>query len=358
MEQRALGQTGMLVSKLCLGTMTWGKQNTEAEGHSQIEMALDHGVNFLDTAEMYAVPPTKETYGTTETIIGNWLEKTGRRSDIILATKIAGPRPAIDYVRPHLQRNNKCDMDYQSIIEACDASLQRLKTDYIDLYQLHWPSRPVNMFSVLRYPSDRGQADMEAGDSVPLDESLSAMADLVKAGKIRAVGFSNDTPWGVMKALALAETKGLPRVASVQNPYSLLNRSFEIGLSEIAIREQVGLLAYSPLGGGMLSGKYSNGARPEGARFTLFGNTFDRFLTAPGQKATQRYVDIAHKHGLDPAQMANTFVNMQPFLTSNIIGATSPEQLKTALDTHDMVLSDEILAEIDTVEAEYTIPCP
>ncbi|MFC3050799.1 NADP(H)-dependent aldo-keto reductase [Kordiimonas pumila] len=358
MEKRELGRTGIFVSKICLGSMTWGKQNTEEEGHAQIDLALDAGVNFIDTAEMYAVPPTQETYGKTEEIIGSWLAKSGKRSDVIIASKIAGPRTDIDYIRPHLQNDGKSDLDYQSVIEACDASLKRLKTDYIDLYQLHWPSRPVNMFGVLRYPAERGIKAKENKSDIPLSETLGAMADLVKAGKIRAVGVSNETPWGVMHALSLAEKEGLPRVASIQNPYNFLNRSFEIGLAEIAVHEQVGLLAYSPIAGGILSGKYAGGAQPEGARFTLYGKTFNRFLKPLGLAAMEKYVALARKHGLDPAQMANAFVNQQAFLTSNIIGATSLEQLKSNLDSHHITLSQEILAEIDAIETEFPVPCP
>jgi len=354
MEMRKLGRTDIKVSKICLGTMTWGQQNTEEEGHAQIDMALDHGVNFLDTAEMYSVPAREETYGATERIIGNWLEKTGRRSDVVVATKIAGPAPHLGYFRPHINGGNN-NHDRQSIIEACDASLQRLKTDYIDLYQLHWPSRRTNSFGVLRYkPLSKGDTD----NSVPLEETLSAIKELLDAGKIRAVGLSNETAWGTMHALKLSETAGLPRVASVQNPYNFLNRSYEIGLAELADREDCGLLAYSPTASGYLTGKYSGGARPENARLTMWGDNFGRYLKKAGTAAMERYVALARDNGWDPAQMANTFVNMQPFVTSNIIGATNLDQLKTALDTHDMTLSDEMLKEIDEIETEYPVPCP
>lgn len=351
MEMRRLGRTDINVSKVCLGTMTWGQQNTEEEGHAQIEMALDHGVNFLDTAEMYSVPARAETYGRTEEIIGSWLKKSGKREDIVLATKVAGPMATLKHVRPHLHRNGHNDLDRQSVLEACDASLKRLGTDYIDLYQVHWPSRRTNFFGVLRY---RPPAE---DNSVPLEETLSAMQELVDAGKVRAIGLSNETAWGVSTALGLSETKGLPRVATVQNPYNLLNRSYEVGLAEFA-KDDVGLLAYSPLASGFLTGKYINGARPEGARFTLFSETFGRYLNGPGEAAMERYVALARDNGYDPAQMANAYVNMQPFLTSNIIGATSLEQLKTALDTHDMVLPRDLIKEINKVETEYPMPCP
>lgn len=353
MDMHRLGRTDIRVSKICLGTMTWGEQNTEEEGHAQIEMALDYGVNFLDTAEMYAVPARAETYGRTEEIIGSWLAKTGKRDQIIIASKVAGPAPHLKHIRPDMRINGRNDLDHASVIAACDASLKRLGTDYIDLYQVHWPSRPTNFFGKLRYRSSKGE-----DTSVPLEETLSAMQELVKAGKIRAIGLSNETPWGVAHALSLSERKDLPRVASVQNPYNLLNRSYEIGLSEISEREDCGLLAYSPLASGFLTGKYMNGARPENARLTLFPDNFGRYLNQNGEAAMARYVTLARDNGYDPAQLANAFVNMQPFLTSNIIGATSLEQLKTALETHDMILPKELIKEINAIEKEYPMPCP
>jgi len=352
MEMRKLGRTDIDVSKICLGTMTWGTQNTEAEGHAQIDMALDYGVNFLDTAEMYSVPAKAETYGATEKIIGSWLKKSGKRRDLVLATKIAGPAPHFNYMRPHLHGGKGNDLDRTSIIEACDASLKRLGTDYIDLYQLHWPSRPTNYFGVLRYRLAKED------NSVPLEETLSAMKELVDAGKIRAVGLSNETAWGAMHALKLSETMGLPRVASVQNPYNFLNRSYEVGLAELADKEDCGLLAYSPTASGYLTGKYCGGAMPENSRFGLFKDTFSRYLKGPGTAAMELYVALARSNGWDPAQMANTFVNMQPFVTSNIIGATTLAQLKTALDTHDMLLPKELIKEINKIETQYPMPCP
>ncbi len=352
MEMRKLGRTDISVSKICLGTMTWGEQNTEAEGHAQIDMALDYGVNFLDTAELYSVPAREETYGSTERVIGSWLKKTGKRDKVVIASKIAGPSDGLKYMRPHLHRDGRNDLTRQAVIEACDASLKRLGTDYIDLYQIHWPSRVTNFFGVLRYK----QRDEDS--SVALEETLSAMKELVDAGKIRSVGLSNETAWGTMHALKLSETMGLPRVASVQNPYNLLNRSYEVGLSEVSHREDCGLLAYSPLASGFLTGKYCDGARPEGARLTRWESTFGRYLNTAGEAAMEEYVALARKYGMDPAQMANTFVNMQKFLTSNIIGATSLEQLKTALETHDMVLPKELMKEIDAVETKYPQPCP
>lgn len=352
MEMRRLGRTDIHVSKICLGTMTWGQQNTEEEGHAQIETALDYGVNFLDTAEMYSVPARAETYGRTEEIIGSWLKKSGKRKDIVLATKVAGPMPHLKHIRPHLHRDGRNDLDRQSVLEACDASLKRLGTDYIDLYQVHWPSRRTNFFGVLKYKHK------EEDNSVPLEETLSAMQELVDAGKVRAIGLSNETPWGLSEALGLSQSGKAPRTASVQNPYNLLNRSYEIGLAEMSIREECGLLAYSPLASGFLTGKYMNGSRPEGARFTLFSGTFGRYLNESGEAAMELYVKLAREHGLDPAKMANAFVNMQPFLTSNIIGATNQEQLKTALETHDMELSEELIKEINNIEKRYPMPCP
>lgn len=353
MEMRELGRTGIKVSKICLGTMTWGQQNTEAEGHAQIDMALEYGVNFLDTAEMYSVPAREETYGSTERIIGSWLQKSGKREKVVLATKIAGPAPHLKYFRPHLNTDGKGNnLDRQAVLEACDASLKRLGTDYIDLYQLHWPSRHTNFFGVLRY---RPKPD---ANGVPLEETLSAMKELVDAGKIRAVGLSNETAWGAMHALKLSETLGLPRAASIQNPYNFLNRSYEIGLAELADKEDCGLLAYSPTASGYLTGKYCGGAVPGNSRFGLFKDTFGRYLNTNGTAAMERYVALARENGWDPAQMANTFVNMQPFLTSNIIGATTMEQLKTALETHDMTLPKELIREINKIEDEFSMPCP
>jgi len=352
MEMRKLGRTDISVSKICLGTMTWGQQNTESEGHAQIDLALEYGVNFMDTAELYSVPAREETYGSTERIIGSWLKKNGKRDQLVIASKIAGPAPNLNYMRPHLNEGQGNNLDRQSVIEACDASLKRLGTDYIDLYQIHWPSRRTNFFGVLRYRPVKDET------SVPLEETLSAMKDLVDAGKIRAVGLSNETAWGTMHALKLSETMGLPRVATVQNPYNFLNRSYEIGLAELADKEDCGLLAYSPLASGYLTGKYCNGAVPENSRFGLFRETFGRYLNDTGTAAMERYVALAQSKGWNPAQMALTFVNMQPFLTSNIIGATNLDQLKTALETHDMTLPEELITEINKIESEYPMPCP
>ncbi|WP_275289281.1 NADP(H)-dependent aldo-keto reductase [Halomonas elongata] len=343
MQTRPLGNTGIEVSRLCLGTMTFGEQNSEAEAHEQLDRAVSFGIDFIDTAEMYPVPADAATQGRTESYIGSWLASRGSRDDIILATKAAGPGVA------HLRGGSR--LSREQIHQAIDDSLARLRTDYIDLYQLHWPDRRSNFFGRLGYEPD------EEEDAIALEESLSALQELVQAGKVRAVGLSNETPWGVMRALHLADRLGLPRVASVQNPYSLLNRSFEVGLAEIAHREGVGLLAYSPLGFGVLSGKYLDGARPEGARLTLY-ERFKRYTSPQAEQATRAYVDIAREHGLDPAQMALAFVNSRPFLTSNIIGATSMAQLESNLASESLRLSDEVLDAIEAVHRRLPNPCP
>ncbi|MCK2185403.1 NADP(H)-dependent aldo-keto reductase [Halomonas getboli] len=343
MQTRPLGRTGLDVSRLCLGTMTFGEQNTEAEAHEQLDRAVAFGVNFIDTAEMYPVPPKAETQGLTESYVGSWLKARGARDDVIIATKAAGP--GLDHIRggPRLTREH--------LHQAIDDSLARLQTDYVDLYQLHWPDRRANFFGRLGYEHDAEE------DATSLEESLSALQELVQAGKIRAVGLSNETPWGVMHALQLAERQGLPRVASVQNPYSLLNRSFEVGLAEIAHREDVGLLAYSPLAFGKLSGKYLDGAWPEGARLTLY-ERFQRYNNPQADEATRAYVEIAREHGLDPAQMALAYVNSRSFLTSNIIGATSMAQLESNLASESLRLDDEVLAAIEAVHQRIPNPSP
>ncbi|XKE45096.1 NADP(H)-dependent aldo-keto reductase [Halomonas organivorans] len=343
MQTRPLGQTGLEVSRLCLGTMTFGEQNTEAEAHEQLDRAVAFGINFIDAAEMYPVPPRPETQGLTEAYIGSWLKGRGSRDDVIIATKATGP--GLEHIRggPRLTRDQ--------LHRAVDDSLSRLQTDYIDLYQLHWPDRRANYFGRLGYTPDPEES------LTPLEESLSALQELVEAGKIRAVGLSNETPWGVMRALHLADTLGLPRVASVQNPYSLLNRTFEVGLAEIAHREGVGLLAYSPLAFGKLSGKYLDGARPEGARLTRY-DRFQRYDTPLADEAVRAYVDIAREHDLDPARMALAYVNSRPFLTSNIIGATTMEQLESNLDSESLRLSDEVIEAIEAVHRRIPNPCP
>ncbi|HLH30084.1 MAG TPA: NADP(H)-dependent aldo-keto reductase [Terriglobia bacterium] len=349
MEYRTLGRTDIKVSVIGLGTMTFGEQNTEAEGHEQIDYALDHGVNLIDTAEMYSVPPCAETYGSTERIIGTWLKKTGKRDKVVLCTKVAGRATEmlpLDYVR-----GGKNKLDRKNILAAVDASLQRLQTDYIDIYQMHWPDRSTNFFGQMGYQH------VENDESVPIEETLEVMTGLVREGKIRYVGLSNETPWGMHRYLQAAEQRGLARVVSIQNPYNLLNRTFEIGLAEMAIREKVGLLAYSPLAFGVLSGKFLNGARPPEARVVRWAR-FARYNGEIADRTATAYVAIARKHGLDPSQMALAFVNRQRFLTSNLIGATSMAQLKTNLGSAEVKLSPEVINDIEAVHRAQPNPCP
>ena len=346
MKYRKLGHTDINVSVICLGTMTWGEQNTQDEAFEQMDLALDQGVNFFDTAELYAIPPKAETYGRTEEIIGNWFAKSGQRDKVILASKVCGPTGWC----PHI-RNGKNRLDRKNIFAACEASLKRLRTDYIDLYQVHWPERKANFFGQLGYePQDDH-------DSTPIIETLETLSELIAAGKVRHVGISNETPWGLMRYLHEVDTPGQARVVSIQNPYSLLNRSFEVGLAEIACREKVGLLAYSPLGFGVLSGKYLGGSRPENARITLFSD-YTRYTGERGLAATEAYAKLARAHGLDPAQMALAFVNSRPFLTSTIIGATTRQQLKSNIASIDLCLPDDVIASIEAIHASNPNPCP
>lgn len=342
---RPLGRTGLNVSLICLGTMTWGRQNTEAEGHAQMDYALGRGVNFFDTAEMYAVPPNAETYGKTEAIIGTWFKKTGNRSKVILATKVAGP--GLPWVR-----GGKAVIDRKNIKEALESSLKRLQTDYIDLYQLHWTNRGSYAFNQLWAYAPKFKPDEVRENFV---EVLETLGELVKEGKIRHAGLSNETAWGTMNWLRLSEERGLPRMASIQNEYSLLYRLFEPDMHEIAMAEDIGLLAWSPLATGMLSGKYLNGKRPKGSRWTLLSNGSARD-TLQANDAVRAYMAVAKKHRLDVCQMALAFVNSRPFVTSNIIGATTMQQLKTNIDSVDLVLSPEVLADIDEVRRDFPIP--
>jgi aryl-alcohol dehydrogenase-like predicted oxidoreductase len=350
MEYRRLGRSDIEVSIICLGSMTWGEQNSEAEGFAQMDLAVDRGINFIDTAEMYASPPRRETCGRSEEIIGNWLAARGGRDGIVLATKVTGPSDGLDYIRGEPTR-----LDRRQIAEAIEGSLRRLKTDYVDLYQLHWPDRPVKAFGQLGYEHNEGEEIPP--EETPPEETLDALAELVRAGKARSVGLSNETPWGVMRFLALAEAGRGPRMVSIQNPYSLLNRSFETRLAEVALREDCGLLAYAPAAAGALTGKYLNGQRPEGARMTLFPNN-KRYFGAQGQAATGAYVDLARDEGLDPAQMALAYVLTRPFLTSAIVGATNLAQLENSIAAKDLVLSQEALNAIESIHKIYTYPCP
>lgn len=346
MEYRQLGRTDIQVSALCLGTMTFGQQNSEAEAHAQLDRALDAGINLIDTAEMYPVPPLAETQGRTEAYIGSWLASRGCRDRVLLATKVAGPADWLPYLR-----DGHCHLDRPNIQAAVEASLRRLQTDVIDIYQLHWPDRSNNRFGQLGYQP------AEEPDSIPIEETLRALEELIRAGKIRHVGISNETPWGLAEYIRQAVCHDLPRVVSIQNPYNLLNRTFEIGLAEFSHREQVGLLAYSPMAFGVLSGKYLNGARPADARVTLF-KRFSRYSNPEAERATAAYVALARQHGLDPAQMALAFVTSRPFVTSTILGATSLGQLESDLDSLALKLSPEVLEEIEAIHRQQPNPAP
>jgi len=347
MEYRELGRTGMKVSALTLGTMTFGEQNTEAEGHAQMDYALERGINVFDTAEIYPIPPKAATQGATEEIVGTWLSSRKARDKVMIATKVAGRSSVIDWLReePILSRQTP-----EQMREAIDKSLKRLQTDYVDLYQLHWPDRPMRVFEGLEYKR-------LPGDAHSLHEILEVLGELVKSGKVRFIGLSNETPWGTMTCLRLAEQHGLPRPVSIQNSFNLVNRAFEVALSEIAYEEQVGLLGYSPLGQGYLTGKYEDGALPQGARKTLF-NRLGRYEQGNGPRAISAYVALAKKQGLDPAQMAIAYAVSRPFMTSVILGATTIEQLKTDMDGAALTLSDAVLEEIDQIHLDYPNACP
>jgi aryl-alcohol dehydrogenase-like predicted oxidoreductase len=345
MHYRQLGTSNLNVSEICLGTMTFGEQNTEAEGHAQLDMALDYGVNFIDTAEMYSIPPRAETYGKTEKIIGNWLKKTGKRDKVILASKVIGQA---DWM-PHI-RKGQAKLDRKNIEQALGSSLQRLQTDYLDLYQVHWPDRKTNFFGKLGYQ----YPDQESPTSI--EETLEALTDQVKAGKVRYIGVSNETPWGVMEYLRLSEKFDFPHIVSIQNPYNLLNRSYEIGLAEISHREQVPLLAYSPLAFGVLSGKYI-GQQPKNSRLSLF-SLYKRYSNEYGIATTKDYVKLAEKYHISPVQMALAFVNSRPFIGATIIGATNLTQLKENLESVEINLSEELLQEIELIHRRCSNPCP
>lgn len=352
MKKNNLGKTDIMVSEICLGTMTWGQQNSEKDAHDQLSFAIERGINFIDTAEMYSVPPKEETYGLTEKYIGTWL-KNQDRSKIILATKIAGRTsnvpsgpPGLDWIRKGPRLNE------EHIFEAIENSLKRLNTEYIDLYQIHWPERQVNSFGQLGYIHNPRE------DDIKIEVTLEALSKAVQKGLIKYIGLSNETPWGVMKFIAAAKEFGLPRVVSIQNPYSLLNRSFEAGLSEIAINEEVGLLPYSPLAGGVLSGKYLNGKKPENARMTLFERMRTRYTNQHAENAVLEYQKIALKYDLNLTQMAINFVTKQNFVTSNIIGATSIDQLEENIDSINCDLNEEVIKEIEKIHKIYTYPCP
>ncbi|MBZ4043333.1 NADP(H)-dependent aldo-keto reductase [Flavobacterium hibisci] len=345
MKYTTLPNTDISVSKICLGTMTFGEQNTEAEGHQQMDYAFENGVNFFDTAEMYSVPAREETYGSTEKIVGSWFKKTGNRDKIILASKIAGPNPNFGYMR------EKLDFSAASVKYALENSLKRLQTDYIDLYQLHWPERKTNCF---------GQRGFKVQDEAWEDnfrEVLETFDVLIKEGKIKHIGVSNENAWGMMRFLEESKYQNLPRIKTIQNPYNLLNRLFEVGSAEVSVHENVGLLAYSPLAFGVLSGKFLTGEPHPNARINLFPQ-YKRYNSEQSTRATRLYQEIAQKHGLTLTELALGFVLQQPFLTSAIIGATTMEQLKKNIATVGIILSKEILDEIDNVQTIIPDPAP
>lgn len=338
MERRQLGQSDLFVSALCLGTMTWGQQNTEAEAHAQMDYAVAQGINFFDTAEIYSVPPRAETQGSTERIIGTWFESRKNRDKIILATKVSGRGQAT------WLRGEPTELDRKNIVAAVEGSLKRLRTDYIDLYQLHWPDRPLDLFA----EKTTTFRDLPQGPENSIEETVEILNDLVKAGKLRQVGLSNETSWGTMRFVHAAETGKGPRVVSIQNAYNLLNRTFEIGLAEIALREKVGLLAYSPLAQGYLTGKYQHGARPPRARTTLFERG-QRYEKPSVEQVIDQYLALAKEFGLDPAQMALAFVTSRPFVTANIIGATTMLQLQADIASIDVKITPDLEKRIDAI---------
>ena len=345
MNYKKLGNTDLNVSTICLGTMTWGEQNTQDEAFEQMDYAVNKGVNFWDTAELYSIPPKPETFGHTELIIGNWFKKTKKRNEVIIATKVCGPMRS--YVR-----GGGNQYGIKNITEALEGSLKRLQTDFIDLYQLHWPERNTNMFGRLGYEHN------DDGNWNKFEDILGTLKKFIDAGKIRYIGVSNETPWGTKKFLEIAKEKNLPRMMSVQNPYNLLNRTYEVGLAEISIRDKIGLLAYSPLAIGYLSGKYRNNKIPKNSRLDHDGDFWTRYNKPNAEKAVEAYYQISKKNNIDMAQMSLKFCEIQPFVTSVIIGATTMQQLKTDIESVNVKLTDEIIKEINEVQKIYPNPCP
>ncbi len=345
MKFKKLGNTNLDVSLICLGTMTWGTQNSEKDAFEQMDYSIDNGVNFFDTAELYSVPPTSESYGKTEVMIGNWFEKRKNRDKIILASKVAGP--GCDWIR-----GGENNFNEKNIGEAIDKSLKRLKTDYIDLYQLHWPERPTNCFGRREYDHKENEREWNDFESI-----LKALEKFIAKGKIRYIGMSNETPYGLSKYLELSRSKNLPRMMSVQNPYSLVNRTYEVGMSEISIREKCGLLVYYPLAAGALSGKYRNGKMPKNARMTLFKG-WERMINPLAMKAYDEYYTLAKEYNLTMVQLAQAFVNSRPFVTSNIIGATTMKQLEENIKSIEIELSDEIMEKINLIHNNNPNPSP
>jgi len=346
MQFKKLGNTDLEVSLICLGSMTWGKQNTQEEAFEQMDYAKKQGINFFDTAEMYAVPCTKDTFGKTESIIGNWFKERNNREKVILATKVSGP--GLSWIR-----GGGLQYTRENISTALEGSLKRLQTDYIDLYQLHWPERNTNYFGKLGYNHQVEEEEWNSFESI-----LRVLKQFVDQGKVRYIGLSNESAWGLSKFLELSKFYDLPRVMSVQNPYNLLNRTYEVGLAEISIREQSGLLAYSPLASGVLTGKYRNNQKPEGSRLQLFGDYFPRYFKKLSLLAVEEYFKVAKKHKISLAQLSLAFVNQQLFVTSNIIGATTMKQLKEDVESINIKLSSEIIDEINLVHKKNPNPAP
>lgn len=346
MKYTTLGKSGIKVSKICLGTMTWGNQNSQVQAFEQMDYALEQGVNFFDTAELYPVPATAETYAETERIIGNWFKETGNREKVVLASKIAGGG---DYTK-HIRTGG---FNKKNITDAVEASLERLQTDYLDLYQLHWPDRGVNCFGLRDYPYKTSSQEVEKHLEI-----LETLNDFVKAGTIKSIGLSNETPWGTMKYLQTSDAHNLVRPVTIQNSYSMIHRSYEYGMSEVSMREDIGLLAYSPLAQGVLSGKYLEGNLPEGARGTLFPRFIARYMGDNSLEAVRQYKAIATKNGISLTELSLAFINQLPFVTSNIIGATKMSQLKENINSINIDLSEETLKEIETIHAAIPNPAP
>lgn len=349
MQLKALANTGILLPEICLGTMTFGEQNTQSDAFEQLEYALDQGLFFWDTAEMYPVPPKPETQGATETILGNWIAQRGRRDQLFIASKIAGPSQGGSHIRDGQTRFNATDIG-----SAIDGSLKRLQTDYIDLYQLHWPQRPTNFFGKLGYGNTEAQ---NTDEITALEETLTALSHEIKNGRIRYIGLSNETPWGTLKFLHLAEKLGLEKFVSVQNPYNLLNRTYEIGMSEIAYHENVGLLAYSPLAFGYLTGKFRHGARPANTRISLYSR-FSRYSNPQSEWATEQYAQLAKQHDLTLTQLSLAFIKQQFFVNSTIIGATNLNQLKENIQAFEIELSTDVLEGIEAIHRQQPNPAP
>ena len=345
MKFKKLGNSNLNVSSICLGTMTWGTQNSEKDAFEQMDYSVDQGINFFDTAEIYSVPPTPESYGKTENMIGNWFEKRKNRDKIILASKVAGP--GCDWIR-----GGGNNFDEKKIGEAIDGSLKRLKTDYIDLYQLHWPERSTNFFGRRDYSYNNKEGEWNSFENI-----LDALGKYIKSGKIRYIGMSNETPYGLSRYLEISKNKDAPRMMSVQNPYSLVNRTYEIGMSEISIRQKCGLLVYYPLAAGALSGKYRNGEMPKNSRMALFKG-WERHLNPLAMRAYDEYYKLAKDFNLTMVQLAQSFVNSRPFVTSNIIGATTMEQLKENIDSVNIDFTDEMMERVDKIHNENPNPSP